>query len=301
MAKDLIEEKEEDQPYTKFERFLFFATPIIFLIVLLIVLLFVFSSNWRGQMLDIVEKVPIVNKWLPDQGKKPSTDEGKKEAEPDLNKEVEDLKALLASKDNDLRVLADKRTELEQKVKELSTKVEQAEKRQESDRATSEEYEKQVKELANMYASMMPSKAAPIMENLTMDELVLVFNAMKNDDRVKILEKMNPKIAAEASIRLKDVKPTESQAIAALQSRLTKMETDKKPSTGLDKAQINRTFASMTPKSGADILLETAKISQDKVLAVLNAVDDSTRSKLIDAMTQIDNAATAKIVAKLFP
>lgn len=301
MAKDLLEEKEEDQPYTKFERFLFFATPIIFLVVLLVVLLFVFSSNWRTQMLDVVEKVPIVNKWLPDQDSKTTGSKDKKEPEKDTAKEVEDLKALLASKDNDLRVLADKRTELEGQVKDLSKQLEETKKKDETERTNKEEYEKQVKDLANMYASMTPSKAAPIMENLTMDELVLVFNAMKNDDRVKILEKMNPKIAAEASIRLKDVKPSESQAIAALQSRLQKMENEKTPSTGLDKAQINRTFASMTPKSGAEILLETAKISQDKVLSILNAVEDSTRSKLIDAMTQIDNAATAKIVAKLFP
>lgn len=215
--------------------------------------------------------------------------------------QITELKALLASKDADLRNLADERKSLEGKVSDLSKQLQEVKQKRQEETASSEEYDRQIKDLANMYAKMMPSKAAPVLENLSKEELVLVLDAMKQEDRVKVLEKMNPKVAAEASIMLKDVKPADDLKIKALQSRLKKNETAKQASTGLDRTQLSQTFANMTPKSGASILLETAKISPDKALAVLNAVDDAARSRLLNAMTDADKEATAKLVSKLLP
>ena len=68
---------------------------------------------------------------------------------------------------------------------------------------TEEEYNNQITQLANMYAKMNPSKAAPIIEALTPKEMVLVFSMMKADSRGAILEKMDAAKAAEASIGVK--------------------------------------------------------------------------------------------------
>nr|WP_245596025.1 primosomal protein [Paenibacillus taiwanensis] len=303
MAKEVLE--DNGSQYSGFERFLFFATPILFTIVLLVVLLTLFNVDWRNNILNWAQDVPVINKVLPapdeKEADKDSKDKKPKEAVPTEAEQIADLKKLLASKDNDLRVLAEKRKTLEDEVNKLSQQVNQSAQKQEQQRVNAEQYDKQVKDLAGMYAKMMPSKAAPILENLTKEEIVLVLHAMKQEERVKILEKMNPKTAAEASIQLKDVQTSDNLKIAALQARLKKNETTVPATTGLDKAQLSKTFSSMSPKSGASILLETSRINPGKVLAVLNAVDDATRSKLIDAMTEADKTATAKLVSKLFP
>ena len=262
------------------------------------------NSDWRDNVLAWADQVPILNKIVPDQDKSDTAgkvDNKDEEKGPTEAEQIIELKNLLASKDNDLRTLADKRKELEAQVDDLSKQLKTQQNKDEQTRISEEEYAKQVKDLANMYANMMPSKAAPIMENLTVEEMVLVFNAMKTESRVKILEKMNAKVAAEVSIRLKDITPSADLELAALQSRLNKQEAASKSQTGLDSTQLSRTFSSMSANSAAEIVLETAKISNDKALAVLNKVDDATRSKLLNAMTEMDKETTAKLVTKLLP
>ncbi|MBN3526193.1 primosomal protein [Paenibacillus apiarius] len=305
MSEMKTEEKESN--YSGFERFLFFATPIVFTIVLIAVLLTLFNANWRSHVLSLAEQIPVVNQWFSSDQDKSGNKDGKqekkekKDVEKEQAEQITELKALLASKDADLRNLADERKSLEGKVSDLSKQLQEVKQKRQEETASSAEYDRQIKDLANMYAKMMPSKAAPVLENLSKEELVLVLDAMKQEDRVKVLEKMNPKVAAEASIMLKDVKPADDLKIKALQARLNKNETTKQASTGLDRTQLSQTFANMTPKSGASILLETAKISPDKALAVLNAVDDAARSRLLNAMTDADKEATAKLVSKLLP
>lgn len=304
---EIMTEEEKESNYSGFERFLFFVTPIIFAIILIGVLLTLFNANWRNQLVSIASEIPIVNKWVtPDEATKEKAKEEKKEkAKQDDAKaqsdQITELKALLTSKDQDLRVLADKRKTLEGEVAELKHELQTLKSNRKEEQTNQEQSDRQIKDLANIYAKMMPSKAAPILENMATEEIVLVLNAMKPDNRVKVLEKMNPKVAAEASMMLKNIKPSDNLEVRALQARLKKNESTKEAQTGLDRSQLSKTFSSMTPKSGASFLLETAKINPDKALTVLSSVDDATRSKLINAMTDLDKTKTAKLVAKLLP
>lgn len=307
MAEMNQESVEKESRYSGFERFLFFATPILFTIILLAVLLTLFNANWRNQMIALAENIPIVNEWISsDKDKAEGKEPGKakkenKNIQKEQEEQIAELKALLASKDADLRNLADARKTLEEQVANLNKEIKDLRAERREEQVTEEQYAQQVKDLANLYAKMMPSKSAPILENLATEELVLVLDAMKQEDRAKILEKMNPKVAADASIQLKDVKPADNLEVRALQARLKKNEATKEAHNGLDRTQLSQTFSSMTPKSAASILLETAKISPEKALNVLNSVDDATRSRLLNAMTEEDKQATAKLVSKLLP
>ncbi|BFH14830.1 hypothetical protein J6TS7_42040 [Paenibacillus dendritiformis] len=307
MAEMNQESVEKESGYSGFERFLFFATPILFTIILLAVLLTLFNANWRNQMIALAENIPLVNQWISSDkdkadGKEPgNAKKENKNIQKEQEEQIAELKALLASKDADLRNLADARKKLEEQVANLNKEIKDLRAERHEEQVTEEQYAQQVKDLANLYAKMMPSKSAPILENLATEELVLVLDAMKQEDRAKILEKMNPKVAADASIRLKDVKPADNLEVRALQARLKKNEASKEAHNGLDQTQLSQTFSSMTPKSAASILLETAKISPEKALNVLNTVDDATRSRLLNAMTEEDKEATAKLVSKLLP
>lgn len=301
------ESVEKESGYSGFERILFFATPILFTIILLAVLLTLFNTNWRNHMIALAENIPIVNQWISSdkdtaEGQEPDKEKKEnKNVQKEQEEQIAELKALLASKDADLRNLADSRKTIEEQVENLNKEIKDLRAEQREEQLTEEQYAQQVKDLANLYAKMTPSKSAPILENLAIEELVLVLDAMKQEDRAKILEKMNPKVAADASIQLKDVKPADNLEIRALQARLKKNEASQESHNGLDQTRLSQTFASMTPKSAASILLETAKISAEKTLNVLNTVDDATRSRLLNAMTEEDKEATAKLVSKLFP
>ncbi|MFD0616715.1 MotE family protein [Paenibacillus sp. GCM10027629] len=295
----------EKSSYSGFERFLFFVTPIIFTIVLLFVLLALFNFPVRNTILEVAQKIPIVNQWVPE----PSSGTAQvgtdaKAKNNNLEKKVEELNQLLAAKDAELKKSTSLIDQKDQEILTLKENVQQTKQDFEEKKQTDQEYQAQITGLANMYAKMQPSKAAPVMESLTLDEQVLVLQAMKPNDRVKILEKMTPKAAADASILLKDAQSSENLAIAAVQARLNKLKNDEKNKAKdkLDNTQLIQTFRNMTPKSAASLILETAKISEEKALLILKSIDDSTRSQILTAMTDNntkDNKDTAAIAAKL--
>lgn len=152
-----------------------------------------------------------------------------------------------------------------------------------------------------MFSKITPSKAAPILQSMTLEEMVLVFSNMKNEDRVRIMEKMNPQIAANAAMMLKDNVKAKDMQIAALQAKLLaqKSTETKTASSVLDQEQLSATFSAMNASSAAELLVKMIDVSPSKVLRILNSVGDQTRSSILAEMSKINDKATAQLVAKL--
>ncbi|AZK47793.1 MotE family protein [Paenibacillus lentus] len=292
-----------------FARFLFFVTPILFTVVLLAVLLTLFNMNFRATMIDFGNKIPIVRNFVPDpEGvvAEEETEEEKTKKQAESNEAtLKELKEQVAQKDAELEAANRLATEQDDKVKQLQAQLDAAltETIEKEEAARDEAYQKEVKKLSQLYAQMSPSKAAAILEKLTVDETLQMLSLMNNESKVAILEKMDPQKAADISILLKDTKPAEDMAIAALQSRLKKDAENTAQAaattTGLDERQLGQTFAGMSADSASKLIIQTHKISPDKALKILNSVDDVTRSKILAAMTKEDEELTAKILNKL--
>jgi flagellar motility protein MotE (MotC chaperone) len=149
---------------------------------------------------------------------------------------------------------------------------------------------------------MTPSKAAPILESMTLDESALVLGAMSDTERGRVLERMTPKIAADVSMKLKDADTVDNREIAALQSRIKELELNAgEGASTLDTAELNRTFSVMKPANAAVLLLQMAGNNQAKVLRILGVLDDAARSGILSAMSDLDKKTTAMLVSKLMP
>ncbi|WP_312876336.1 MotE family protein [Paenibacillus agri] len=306
-------ELENEGSAGKFERFLFLMIPIIFTLVLLGVLLTLFNMDIRNNVFAIANKIPILEKWIPDPPADPSKpadpkQQAQKQAE-SSNSTIKELKSQLSKQEENLKKITEEKTAQDNKVQALESQVDamtqEAKAAEEAKAATTEDdYLKQVKDLAKLYAGMKPSKAAPIMENLTQEEMVQIFSVMNNASKTAILEKMDPKKAADVSIKLKEETTSSDLAIAALQSRLKQdskaaAATPANTSKNLDKEKLNQTFSTMTPANAASLLGEMYKISPDKVITILNTVSDSVRSSILGEMTKNDSPQAAKIVNRL--
>ncbi|MNW30497.1 MgtE intracellular N domain protein [compost metagenome] len=308
MAKTEYDEEFEESG-SGFSRFLFFVTPILFTVVLLGVLLTLFNINVRNTLMDLGNKIPIVKNFVPDPegtDKEKSKEQVKKqEKEKSTEATVKQLKEQVAKQETDLQEANRQVTEHEGKVKELQEQLDSAEqkKAQQEQAAEQEAYQKEVKKLAQLYAQMSPSKAAAILGNLTTEETLQMLSVMSNDSKAAILEKMDPQKAADISIKLKDVNSSEDLAISALQSRLKKESADEastpKTNAGLDDAQLSQTFSSMSADAASTLVLQTYKISADKALKILKAVDDSTRSNILAKMAEQDEKLSVKILNQL--
>lgn len=297
---------ENTSSYGAMERFLiWFLIPFVFTAVLLGVLLTIFDYDVMNNVLRAAQKVPVINSIVPEPKTKATDSKTANKAQADAaanqaqEESVKGLTAKLNEMEQQLKTSESSIQQRDQAIKDLQLKNSTLEEQMKSKSQSDEEYANQIQQLGSMYAKMSPSKAAPIMENLTTAEMVLVLSSMKTDDRVKILEKMDPKKAADASILLKDQTTVKDKEIAALQERLKQVENTAKASQKLSKDDLGSTFANMTPKSAATVLLELQSSNPDKVLSILSSMDSASRSKVITAISDTSKETAALISARL--
>lgn len=295
----------EQSELSTFERFLYwFVVPVVFLIVLLTVLMTLFGYDTKGEIMRMAGKLPLVGSYIQDSKSAPADKTAEEPAAKDagLDQQIATLTAKIQQQEADLKLSEEQYAKKDQEAKELQAKNDQLEEQLKSKTLSDEEYVNQIRQTSTMYAKMMPSKAAPIIENLTLQERVLILSEMKVEDRVRILEKMDPKIAAEASIYLKDTVPVRDREIAALQERLKLKEAEASKGTQkLTGSDIGETFANMTPKSAATILIEMYGVNSAKVIDILSAAETQARSKIMSEMATLDKAKAAAISNRLTP
>lgn len=293
----------EKNSYSTFERFLYiFLIPFIFLVVLTGVLLSFFGYDVVNSTLKAANSIPILNKVIPEP--KPTSAHGPENSalsqiDKITKEEVDKLRSAVFDKDAELKKLTDSGHQKDQTIEELQAKINQLDQDLQMQKQSAEEYNQQIKNLANVYAKMNPSKAAPILENLTLPELVLVLGQMNAEDRVNVLEKMDPKIAADASIQLKDIVSVKDREIAALQARLDVSKAVNGQTAKIDAQQLAQTFAGMTPKNAAAVLLEMLPVNEKKVLSILGSLDTPNRSQILSAISDASKTDAAKIMLNL--
>jgi len=304
-----VAELEEERSYSVVERLLFYTLPVLFTLLLTGVLLTVFGYDVVNEMLRAGNKVPGIAAVLPDP--KPTEAELREamraadqtaaqgEGAAAESGEAAAVRADLAAKEAELAQLRAESAEKEQRIAQLQAELEAkqaAEEQAAAEAASEEEYAANVKKLAAVYGSMKASKAAPLLENLTLSERVLVMREMDEEQQVDIFERMDPAVAAETSILLKDAVPSKDLQIAALQERLALGSAAADASAELTTEELSRTIAQMTPDRAAEVLLE---MEQSQVVLILRGMEESSRATILDSLAKLDKGRTARIAARL--
>src|SRR5690606_7465408 len=300
---DLAAIDEEKQESSFIEKAVFIITPILFVIVLLGLLVTFLDVDIRNKALEIGQDIPVVRNVLP----APSTtavnsdDEMKKDK---YSERIVELETQLATLQNELNAAQQKTIEQEQTIATLQEKSETISEEPVTEPAaiTDEQYTARIQELASMFANMTPSKAAPIVQSMTLEEMALLFGNMRADERVRIMEEMTPKTAADVTMLLKESETAKDLEIAALQSRvqLIQSENEQESSTNeVRDADLAGTFSAMEPSAAADMLLKMMDVSSSKVLRILKVTGSTARSAILEEMTAINETTAALLVTRL--
>jgi flagellar motility protein MotE (MotC chaperone) len=299
---------ESSSSYGALERFLiWFLIPFVFTAVLLGVLFSILDFNVLSGVQRTLHNVPVIGNYIPEPVSKTNSADNTKGnvsvQNKDKDQEISRLGSKVSSLESDLKKANEADAAKVQVIKDLEAKLKASDEKLAAKTQSDEEYAKQIQQLANDYAIMSPSKSAPIIENLSTKEAVMVMNMMKPAERVAIFEKMDPKKAATISISLKDVVLAKDSQIAALQERLSINATeDPNSKKQVTEADLALTFAKMTPKSSASILLEMYGITPSKVISILSGMDVAARSQVMSAMADVSKtskATAAEISAQL--
>jgi flagellar motility protein MotE (MotC chaperone) len=293
----------EKSSYGSLERFIYILLlPIVFTAILTGVLLTLFDYDVKNVVYSIGRNIPIINNIVPKDPSAQTIAGNPADESIQLDQQIQQLSTTSAEKDNEITILEENLKSRDEQITQLEESIEKLILDQEVTANNSVEYRKQLKNLAAMYAEMSTRKAAPILENLTMPELVLILYEMSSDEQGQVLEKMNPKTAADASIQLKDVneqtrKDWEERARIARDERTVKEDPD--AITKLTNAELAQTFSAMTVASAADILLQLNKSNSPKVVSLLNAMDNASRSNILEAIGKLSAGDAAALANKL--
>lgn len=294
---------EEKQESSFIERAVFFVTPVLFVIVLVGLLVTFLKEDVRNKAIEIGQDIPIVRNFLPEPSMTvSSTDEEIKKD--NYSKQIVELETQLASLQNELNAAQTKSIEQEETIASLQQQKEEqkVEPVEEQTTVTDEQYTARIQELASMFAKMTPSKAAPIVQSMTLEEIALIFSQMRADDRVRVMEKMTPQVAADVTMLLKDSETAKDLEIAALQSRVEKLQSDTasdSSSNEVSDADLAATFSAMEPTAAAEMLLKMMDVSSSKVLRILKVTGSTARSAILEEMSAINESTTALLVTKL--
>lgn len=277
----------EKHAYGALERFLYiFLLPVLFTLVLVGALLTLFDYDVKGALTDIGRSIPIVKSFMPEKENGLATTAGTTLL---LEEQMANLEGELAAKDAEIATLRSQLLEKEEAFHALEANVEQLVLSQEQILQNREEYRAQLKALANMYTGMSASRAAAILERMTLPELVLILYEMSTEDRGTILARMDPEKAASASLELKDM--TESNWAEyeqkARESRGSADAAGSPASAGsLSAEELAGTFAAMAPDRAATILLELKKQNSNRAVTVLAAMSEQARSRVLAAISE---------------
>lgn len=298
-----METSKREGTYNAFERFMYlFFIPFVFTAILISVLLSMFGYNVLDPLQRFANQVPGLNKIVPDPVESSDVDSSQlssNDMEVDADVQVSELEEQLTGMNQQLLAAQTEISQKDAEIESLTALNEELQQQLEEKTLSDEEYLQRIQNLANTYAEMSASKAAPIMEQLTLEERVLVLGQMDQEAQVDIMEKMDPVIAAETSILLKDTVSVKDQEIAALQSRLNLQAEDDGNANVLTSDELSLTIAGMSTENASALLLEMQKSSESEVIQILRGMNQDDRSAIMDALTSQSPENAARLASQL--
>ncbi|MEE6131312.1 MotE family protein [Priestia sp. GS2] len=184
-------EEVEEKKHSKWQVFLF---------IIFIPLLFIITAIYIGLTIsgvDVQEKISSATSSLPiigdDNESLKSTNQ--QQANKELENQIKSLNEKLQKKEDNIQSLEEEIMAKEREIDELKIKIRDSE---DEKGASSQEGDgdDEQKDIVSTYEKMKPAKAALIFTELKENEAILLLKALKTDARTKVLEKMDPTVAA---------------------------------------------------------------------------------------------------------
>lgn len=285
-------ENEIERGSTLFEKlFYFFLLPVAFFFVLSVIVIFFLGERVTQPMMNIGQQIPIVSGWL--------QEEEVMEEEDILEQLEQDLQQSMADATSQEREIQRLLTELESTREEADLLRQQVESQIiEEEQFAELEEERQIRyqELARLYTQMSASRAAAILEELTRHESALIIRHMGVDDQAQMLARMEPQVASEITVilkntqRLQDLEEMADQERSERLARYNFLTEDGLPiDPRLSEQQLADTFNQMPAGAAVTILEEMATEDLESFdfqlgLRILALVSDERRSQLLGQM-----------------
>jgi flagellar motility protein MotE (MotC chaperone) len=159
-----------------------------------------------------------------------------------------------------------------------------------------EKTKKQMEQVAAIYADISPSKAALMLQNMSLDEAVFTLMQLEQDLQSSIIGSMkDAKKAAQMTTVLRDaamIGETDPALVKEQVGELVKKQEN--PTTAL-----SETIAGMNPVQSASIIQSMMKTNSQVALELLKNLTTASRSQILTEIAKTDTNTAAQITANL--
>lgn len=276
----------------KMKSFFYFGIlPFIFVVVFVMVAL-----NYMGfPMLETVQgwakKIPVVNHIIPD----PKPVASQKSVDPNSWKQKYlDSSKVIKNKDQEI---TDLKNQLDSNKKHLEDlKSTNVDIQKQLDAKITKKYQDQMQKISDLYANMQPSKAAALLDSMSLEDAALTISYLDQDTQSSILSSMkDTKKAAQITMLLNEMASLSDTNQTALKDQVHQLAQQIETPT----ATLAETIAGMPSAQSAGIIQSMMASNPQMAMGLMKNINTNTRSQILTEITKSDAKMAALITANL--
>jgi flagellar motility protein MotE (MotC chaperone) len=276
----------------KMKSFFYFGIlPFIFVVVFVMVAL-----NYMGfPMLETVQgwakKIPVVNHIIPD----PKPVASQKSVDPNSWKQKYlDSSKVIKNKDQEI---TDLKNQLDSNKKHLEDlKSTNVDIQKQLDAKITKKYQDQMQKISDLYANMQPSKAAALLDSMSLEDTALTISYLDQDTQSSILSSMkDTKKAAQITMLLNEMASLSDTNQTALKDQVHQLAQQIETPT----ATLAETIAGMPSAQSAGIIQSMMASNPQMAMGLMKNINTNTRSQILTEITKSDAKMAALITANL--
>ncbi|OEF98609.1 MotE family protein [Desulfuribacillus alkaliarsenatis] len=270
-----------EKNYSKLEwLFYIIILPMLFTAILSGVFMSFLGYDIAGTIRNALSAVPVVGNYIPDDPDRQLT------AEEQIEQLQVDINNLENDIDNQLTIINELNSSLETRdntIAALEQQIAELNKQLEGKLLDQQAWEENLAELARMYTSMPPNRAAPIISNLPDLEAIQILNQMNSADRAKILEQMNPIQAATLTSLMTARPDSESEEVAVLLAKIEQLnnQLDQRHRREERAQELASLYSNVSEERAAEVI---AQMNNAEAVEILRQMSDVKRSSILGIM-----------------
>ncbi|QCJ42400.1 hypothetical protein FAY30_11040 [Bacillus sp. S3] len=255
-----------------------------------------FIFNWLGfpvwkTIQDWGNKIPVIGTIVPDStneiAPKTTKSDDWKSRYLESNKKVKEELQKIASLEKQIKSNQEEFDQLKKRNQELQMQFD--------DKAVQKSKD-QMKQVAAIYENMSPSKAAKIVETMSLEDAAITVSMLGQEQQSSILGSMkDANKAAQITMLMKEIGNLNEEDPAILKEQLQQMiQTTEDPSQS-----IAETIAGMPPAQSASLIQSMMGTNSEVAIKLLKKMSTSSRSQLLAQIAKNDAKLAAQITVNL--
>ncbi|MCD4839669.1 hypothetical protein LRS37_12505 [Neobacillus sedimentimangrovi] len=281
----------EENQQGKFHSFLFFGIPILLTVIVVVIAInFLDIPVWKS-VKNLGNKVPVLNEWIPD-----SEDAyaGQDEDSDDWQRKYEQSQKNLKEKDQKINELNEKLETNQSELGNLQQYNEDLQKQLEEKQT--KKMKEQMKQMANIYANMQPSKAAAILSTMSLEDASIIVSQLTQNQQSSILASMkDTNKAGQITMLLKEISNLEATDLEALKSQLQGIVQNQ----ANPMATLTETISGMPPGQAAIVIESMMSSNSQMVTDLMKNLSSQSRSQILTELAKMNAKLAAQITANL--